>query len=417
MNDIAKGMWLASDHAVELRLPLSKVNEEKREVSGFATLDNIDTQNDVVTPEASMKAFKRTRARIREQHNPLKPVGIIKEFREGEFFDPDANNGLGEMYRGVYVTAYVSKGAQDTWEKVLDGTLSGFSIGGEIVDSSSEIAKSGKKVRIINDYELTELSLVDNPANQLANIFSIQKAADGTDVIKGMIAESLTETETVFYCKADGTAEVSQESELNCPQCDGPMDEIGFFEVGGDKLQKVRDIIDTFIKSEGGVTMSKKEEVKIEKSEEAEVVEPADVNEVEEADGIETPEPATEVDEVNEVVDEEDTISKKIDDLTITVENALELSKTEKEELLKSIEAKIAANDEAANEKFSKLESKLDELSNGLEVTKGKLVEFEQSLQKMNSSTAFKKSADVESEEQTVKQSKWNGAFSTTNLV
>jgi hypothetical protein len=33
---------------------------------------------------------------------------------------------------GVYVSAYVSKGAQDAWEKVLDGTYSGFSIGGNI---------------------------------------------------------------------------------------------------------------------------------------------------------------------------------------------------------------------------------------------------------------------------------------------
>ena len=36
---------------------------------------------------------------------------------------------------------YVSKGAPDTWEKVLDGTLTGFSIGGEINEASNEFVK------------------------------------------------------------------------------------------------------------------------------------------------------------------------------------------------------------------------------------------------------------------------------------
>ena len=46
-----------------------------------------------------------------------------------------------------------------------------------------------------------ELSLVDNPANQLANVFSIQKSATGPVTVKGMLAE--TEIENVFICKND----------------------------------------------------------------------------------------------------------------------------------------------------------------------------------------------------------------------
>jgi hypothetical protein len=39
-------------------------------------------------------------------------------------------------------------------------------------------------VRIIKEYELFELSLVDNPANQFANVISIEKV-NGQDVIDG----------------------------------------------------------------------------------------------------------------------------------------------------------------------------------------------------------------------------------------
>jgi HK97 family phage prohead protease len=83
------------------------------------------------------------------------------------------------------VSAYISKGAQDAWEKVIDGTYTGFSIGGRMNkwdDAYDE--KSDKSIRVIKEYDLVELSLVDSPANQFANILSVEKV-DGVDVIKG----------------------------------------------------------------------------------------------------------------------------------------------------------------------------------------------------------------------------------------
>ncbi len=47
-------------------MPFSKVDKERRIVSGFASLDNLDKQNDIVTAEASMKAFAKFRGNIRE---------------------------------------------------------------------------------------------------------------------------------------------------------------------------------------------------------------------------------------------------------------------------------------------------------------------------------------------------------------
>src|SRR5690349_22805924 len=155
--DLRKSHWEADANRVSLAMPISKIDKENRLVSGFATLDNVDTSKDVVTAEASKGAFERFRGNIREMHQPI-AAGRLVDFKEEEFFHD------GEFYRGIYATAYISKGAQDTWEKVLDGTLSGFSIGGNIVEQETKFVKdagpNGETIRYIEKYDLIELSLV-----------------------------------------------------------------------------------------------------------------------------------------------------------------------------------------------------------------------------------------------------------------
>ena len=134
--NIEKSLWSSHGDNITLSVPFTKVNREKRTVSGFATLDNVDQTGDVVTSEASMKAFENFRGNLREMHKPV-AVGKIVSFKPETYYDPASK----EFYNGVYVDAYISKGAQDTWEKVLDGTLAGFSIGGKIIESDNEVNK------------------------------------------------------------------------------------------------------------------------------------------------------------------------------------------------------------------------------------------------------------------------------------
>ena len=61
---------------IRLSMPLMKVDKERRLVHGFATLDNLDKQADIVTKAASVGAFTRFRGNIREQHDPHKAVGF-----------------------------------------------------------------------------------------------------------------------------------------------------------------------------------------------------------------------------------------------------------------------------------------------------------------------------------------------------
>lgn len=234
---ISKAHWNSEGDNLRLSMPFSKVDKERRTVSGFASLDNLDKQMDIVTAEASMAAFAKFRGNIREMHQPS-AVGKMVNFKEDKYFDPETK----KFYKGVYVSAYISKGAQDAWEKVLDGTYTGFSIGGRMNkwdDAYDE--KSDSQIRIIKEYDLVELSLVDSPANQFANIVSVEKV-DGIDMIKG----DETVIENVFWDKESGIVTVSENESEVSPVSGEPMKNIGFVEkTDNEKVNMIKFLVDS----------------------------------------------------------------------------------------------------------------------------------------------------------------------------
>lgn len=234
--EISKAHWESEGNSLRLSMPIAKIDIERRIVSGFATLDNIDRQGDIVPAEASVKAFEEFRGNIREMHDDKKAVGKLVSFKEDSFYDQET----GKFYKGVFVSTYVSKGAQDTWEKVLDGTLTGFSIGGSVKDYEDTFDENtNKSIRIIKDYDLFELSLVDNPANQYANVISIEKGHAGGYLSKALI-------ENVFWCKGDDIVQLSSGSTSDCPRCDKGMNNIGFVETNdAQKAEVVKSILST----------------------------------------------------------------------------------------------------------------------------------------------------------------------------
>src|SRR5579885_403033 len=102
---------------------IEKIDEERREVWGRATREELDKQGDIVDFEASKAAFLEWPGNVREQHDPKKAVGTAIAVQP-----QDAD-------QSIWVGVRVSKGAPDTWEKVKDGTLKGFSIGGKVLES------------------------------------------------------------------------------------------------------------------------------------------------------------------------------------------------------------------------------------------------------------------------------------------
>lgn len=148
-----------------LSVPIVKVDKEKRMVFGEATSEELDPQGDIVDFEASKAAFAEWPGNIREMHQPIaagRAVEIVA--------DPKTKK--------VFVASHISRGAESTWQKVLDGTLKYYSIGGKKLKVAIE--KVGERVaNRITSYRLNDLSLVDNPGGAVS-AFTVIKRLEGS---------------------------------------------------------------------------------------------------------------------------------------------------------------------------------------------------------------------------------------------
>jgi hypothetical protein len=419
---IQKAHWDTDGDNVRLSMPFNKVDKERRIVSGFATLDNVDRQNDIVTPEASMKAFQKFRGNIREMHQPV-AVGKMVSFKEDKYFDPETK----KMYSGIYVSTYISKGAQDTWEKVLDGTLSGFSIGGKMNKYDTAYNEEvSKKVRIIKDYDLMELSLVDTPANQFASILSVEKV-DGVDVFKGESVDTIIEN--VFWDSESGLVLLSEKETEVSPTTGVPMQNIGFVEKNdNEKTEMLKFLVDS---AKGiNVTKMNKEndnmadeivnEVVAEVAPEAEVVIDAPATEevvetVVAEEAIEAPvvdaDPAIVEEVVEEVVGEDEAIAKSVTELASTVTTAFS-------DITAIVKSLADANAALVND-MAELKKSLNLVSAKIEDAESDFNNFGKRIDAVEADTAFRKSGDLsevlQHQPEQVEKSLWGGSFLKTS--
>jgi len=436
--NIEKSHWLSDGDQLHLSVPFTKVNRENRTVSGFATLDNVDQTGDVVTAEASLKAFESFRGNIREMHTPL-AVGKLISFKPETFYDQETK----KFYNGVYVTTYISKGAQDTWEKVLDGTLSGFSIGGKITESDNEVNKaSGETVRFIKGYDLIELSIVDSPANELCNIFSIEKM-NGKLVFKGMAAD--VQTENIFFCEDSNSVFVSTEKTFDSPISGKPATLIGWVEsTDVNKSKEIDKILDSFKKSrlplpdshkiakqanaEGGNEVSENtENIVVEETtvveetpaaEETPVVEEAPAEDAVADAPAETLEKAADVSEVE--VDEPD-FAKMLGDLKGFFSETLTKATDSNAAQVKAVTETVETFSKSVDGRITELAEQYTAISKAVEDIKNTIDGVQKRVDAVEGETAIKKSSDLggSQEVSTIKKSKWNGSFlgSVENLI
>ncbi len=422
--NIEKSLWSSNGDQIVLSVPFTKVNREKRTVSGFATLDNVDQTGDVVTMEASVKAFENFRGNIREMHGS-NAVGKMISFKPETYYDANSK----EFYNGVYVEAYVSKGAQDTWEKVLDGTLTGFSIGGKIIESDNEVNKAtGKTTRFIKDYSLMELSIVDSPANELCNILSISKM-NGQLIFKGIATE--VKAENIFYCADSDSVFISTEASYDSPVTGKPATLIGWVESNDvNKAKEINKILDLHKKSrlstpetqiakqadiEGGNEVSENtENTAVEETvvadapvvaEEAPAVVEAPVEDA----PAETLEKAADVSEV--MVDEPD-FAKMLGDLKGFFSETLNKASEANAVQVSTIKDTVETFSKSVDSRISELAEQHTALSTAVENIKNTIDGVQKRVDAVESETAIKKSSDLGgSQEVMIKKSKWNGSF------
>jgi len=426
--NINKAFWTTDGDNVRLSMPFGKVDTEKRIVSGFASLDNVDKQYDIVTTEASMSAFAKFRGNIREMHQPS-AVGKMISFKEEKYFDPESK----KFYKGIYVSTYISKGAADAWEKVLDGTYTGFSIGGRMNkwdDAYNE--ELDKTIRIIKDYDLVELSLVDSPANQFASIMSVEKV-DGVDTIKGDIADVVVEN--VFYDEETGIVLTSDEETYVSPVSGNEMKNIGFVEKNdSEKTEMIKFLVD----SAKGINTSKITKEVNPMSEDTTTVD-APVADAEvsvevtpEAQPTEAPEavveaeaPVAEAEKSDSVV--EDSATSSVEDAIQTPDAPAAEDAAKADEVIATAIAEIkdsvtnafgdlTATIKSLSDEVANMKKSLDATTTDVNQIKGTFNEIGKRVDSVEKDTAFRKSGDLgeivqELDSTPVQKSLWGGRF------
>lgn len=423
--DVKKATWTTDDNSFSMSMELTKVDKENRLVSGWASLDNEDLQGDVVLAEASQRAFKKFRGNIREMHKN-EAVGRMVSFKPDTYYDAET----GQVYNGIYVTAYVSKGAPLTWEKVLDGTLSAFSIKGPIRDSEMDFSKGDRTRRIVKDYDLEELSLVDSGGNQYANVVSIQKV-NGVTEVTGMAAD--TELENIFWCDKDRVAKISAEDTETCFEGHN-MVRAGWTEKDGrSDLEKINSVLEDYLKkgkpeqespaqNEGGVEVADTNDNTVEAgSPVANEVAPAEQGRAETEVAAEVEEVDTEKEVAADVpeVDADSDLEKSLSDLEAKIKEGLEKNEGSIADLMKSIDEKLEAQatefESKFGTKFDELAAKQADLSKSLESVVEGLEKMVKSVSGLENETALKKSGDLggSQEDGTLEKSSgvWSGAF------
>jgi uncharacterized protein YoxC len=425
--NINKAHWTTEGDKVRLSMPLTKVDEGRRIVSGFASLDNLDKQDDIVTTEASMAAFAKFRGNIREMHQPS-AVGKMVSFKEEKYFDPESK----KFYKGVFVSAYISKGAQDAWEKVLDGTYTGFSIGGRMNkwdDAYDE--KADKTIRVIKEYDLIELSLVDSPANQFANIMSVEKV-DGVDTLTGSSANTVVEN--VFWDSESGIVTVSEnETELS-PVSGEEMKNIGFVEKNdSEKTTMIKFLVDsakgirTIKIAKEDNPMTENTDVVADATPEVETVEVAPEAPAEIV--AETPEVAAEA--VTEKSDAavEEVSAPSIEEVTEKADEAIVEVATATAEVAKAVSdiqssvtnalSDLAATVKAMQSNVDAITKSLESVTAEVKEVKGSFNEFGKTVDAVVAETAFRKSGDlgeiVQESPKVIQKSLWGGRFLTNS--
>jgi hypothetical protein len=313
--------------------------------------------------------------------------------------------------------------------------------------------KSDSTIRIIKDYDLVELSLVDSPANQFANIMQVEKV-DGIAVVKGQDVS----LENVFYDEQSGIVMVSEEESVTSPISGTQMKNIGFVEKeDNEKMDIVKFLVDSAKGIDAKITkeedpMSKKtktEEVEVTKAEEIapEAVAETPVVETEKSDEIvdETTEKTDDVVETTEVAEtekaahpdketeeedskegpnaetEEEMKAKKSDEVIVDaitdVKNTLTSAFSDLVETVKSLQAEVEML-KSSKVDTDLVRSSLDAVAKDIAAATEQVNRFGKRVDAVEADTAFRKSGDlgeiVQEQPEMVEKSLWGGRFLKT---
>ncbi len=148
---------------IKLFIGFTKKDEDQKIVTGYASSEALDSQGEIVEKDAIARALPGYLGEVDQ---------TTGKFRYGNLREMHQMSAVGKTMKakvddkGLWIEGKVVD--KDAWEKVKEGVYAGFSIGGKI------IKQVGNRIK---DLKLSEISLVDRPANPDA-VFAMVKIDD-----------------------------------------------------------------------------------------------------------------------------------------------------------------------------------------------------------------------------------------------
>lgn len=166
------------ENEFNLFFQLTKVDEARREVYGLATAESPDRVREIMDYASSKPNFEQWSAET-ERRSGGKSKGNMREMHQPIAAGKVISIDYDDISKAINIGTYVSD--DNTWRKILDGTLTGFSIGG-----------TAKRFPDRDNPTLTrftaypqEISFVDSPALPMATFKLIKM--DGSIVDQNFV--------------------------------------------------------------------------------------------------------------------------------------------------------------------------------------------------------------------------------------
>lgn len=183
-------------------LPTSDGKIDSIMISGYASTNDVDRQDDVIPTSVWEKGLENYLKNpvILAYHKHDEPVGRMTEHKI------DA--------KGLWIKARISAAAEDVFNLVKDGVITAFSVGFKIVDAEYNAAA---ELFVVKELELHEISVVSVPANQ-NTLFSLSKSFTSDDEFKSFKMHFAPKSESAKGLESSTEAEGEISKELNMNQ-------------------------------------------------------------------------------------------------------------------------------------------------------------------------------------------------------
>ena len=170
-------------------------DEDNRLINGYASVEIVDKQGDIVPIDALEKAmldYMNRGGNILYGHEN-KPVGKVLQWNVEKH--PELDVPAISLVAMIFKDYKIS---DEIWKLIHQNALKGFSIGGTALQTKEAEIPTKGKVRVLNELELSEISVVAEPANQAALIEHVS-IAKSDDVKKDIIDDILGDKKEVKY--------------------------------------------------------------------------------------------------------------------------------------------------------------------------------------------------------------------------